>query len=119
VSYPAARYAFTWAADAGRWQIAVDGAPLLATEAGQLGAATVIIQRVQISTTDDVEDAAGNVSPVAHTVGSGTVTMLRDGQRYEGTWSRAAPEAPTRFTDAAGAPLPLAAGPTWILLVAA
>jgi hypothetical protein len=56
---------------------------------------------------------------VARTTGQGTATILRDGQRFDGTWTRLELSAPTRFHTASGAPLPLAPGPVWILLVPA
>jgi hypothetical protein len=45
--------------------------------------------------------------------------VLRDGRVFDGTWSRQTEDAPTRFRTAAGAELPLAAGPVWVLLVPA
>jgi hypothetical protein len=119
VGYPSARYAFTWSPQAKRWLVSLDGSPLVSTETGQLAATTVVEQQVVVSTTETTEDAPGTVSPIARTVGSGRATMLRDGQRFEATWSRAAPYQPTRFVDASGAPLPFVAGQVWILLVAA
>jgi Protein of unknown function (DUF3048) N-terminal domain/Protein of unknown function (DUF3048) C-terminal domain len=119
VAYPSARYAFTWSPQARRWLVSLDRSPLVSTETGQLTATTVVEQRVVVSTTETTEDTPGTVSPVARTVGSGTATVLRDGQRFEATWSRAAPNQPTRFIDASGAPLPFVAGQVWILLVAA
>jgi hypothetical protein len=53
------------------------------------------------------------------TVGQGPVDVLRDGKRYRGTWSRAAPGDPTTFTGAGGTPLTFAPGPVWVLLVRA
>ena len=48
VKYPAATYTFRWSAKAKRWLVWMDGAPGTATEGGQLGGATVIIQDVYI-----------------------------------------------------------------------
>ncbi|PXY30107.1 DUF3048 domain-containing protein [Prauserella sp. PE36] len=116
VGFRAASYEFRWARRDARWHVWLDGSPLLTTEAGQAAAATVVVQRVAIRQ-GAVEDAAGSVSPVARTVGTGPVTVLRDGRAFPGTWSRPSAGEGTTFTTASGEPLPLAEGPVWILLV--
>jgi hypothetical protein len=119
-NYPAAAFSFAWSASAGRWLITMDGKPFRTTESGQLGAATVVLQRVATHPEAWPEDSTGAVAPVAQTVGTGPATVLRDGQSYAATWTRAAVDAPTRFTvTSSGAPLPLASGPVWILLLPA
>jgi hypothetical protein len=50
VKYPAASYTFRWSAKDKRWLTWIDGTPAMATEGGQLGGSTVIIQYTQIST---------------------------------------------------------------------
>jgi hypothetical protein len=97
----------------------MNGSPMTSTESGPLTAATVVVQRVVVTAGETGEDAAGSASPVAQTVGSGQSEVLRDGRVFAGTWSRPAPDAPTRFRTAAGTELPLAAGPVWVLLVPA
>jgi len=119
VTYPAASYEFRWSPAVHRWLVLMDGTPFRSTDAGQLGAATVVVQHVQ-SYVDPVAERAGDVraTPVYRTVGSGTATVLRDGMFYSATWSRPQPATPTRFTVAAsGLTLPFAAGPVWVLLV--
>ena len=119
-SYSAASFSFAWSASAGRWLITMDGKPYRTTEAGQLGAATVVLQRVTTHPEPWPEDSTGAIAPVAQTVGTGSATVLRDGQSYAATWSRASVEDPTGFTvTGSGAPLPLASGPVWILLLPA
>jgi hypothetical protein len=119
VGFRAARYQFTWSARAHRWLVSLDGRPLTSTESGRVGAATVVIQRVKLITHERIEDAAGAVSPVVRTIGTGEAVVLRDGRRFTGTWSRPGPRAPTRFHTKAGHDLPLAGGPVWVLLVPA
>jgi hypothetical protein len=48
------------------------------------------------------------------TVGTGSVTVLRNGMVFEGTWSKGLSRGMLRFLDANGADLPLTVGPTWI-----
>lgn len=119
VHYQAAGYDFRWSAGAGRWLVTMDGTPMTSTESGQLGAATVVVQQVRTVPGTYREDTSGNRAPIAQTVGSGPVTVLRDGMAFTGTWSRPTATAPTRFRTAAGADLPLAQGPVWIVLVVA
>jgi hypothetical protein len=116
--YSAASFSFAWSTSAGRWLITMDGKPYRTTEAGQLGAATVVLQHVATHPEPWPEDSSGAIAPVAQTVGTGTATVLRDGQSFAATWSRSSVSAPTRFAvTSSGADLPLAAGPVWILLV--
>ncbi|HEY1574619.1 MAG TPA: DUF3048 domain-containing protein [Pseudonocardiaceae bacterium] len=118
VRYPASSFEFRWSSGAGRWLVWQDGTPLKSTEAGQLGAATVVVQTVTMSTAG-FRDSAGSPVPVANTVGTGPATVLRGGQRFAATWSRPTATAPTRFTvTRSGQSLPLAAGQVWVLLVA-
>jgi hypothetical protein len=101
-------------AAAGRWTVAFGGAP--AVTAG--GPATVVVQRVPVRTSA-IHDVAGAPSPTAITVGGGPVEVFRDGKRWPGTWSRAAPGDPTTYTGTDGRPLTFAPGPVWVLLVRA
>ncbi len=117
-THEAAGFTFTWSAPAGRWLVSTDGTPFTATGTGRLGAATVVSQRVRVSTTEPGEDARGG-SPVAHTVGTGEAVVLRDGRRFTGTWSRPDADAPTTFRTADGQDLPLATGPVWVVLLPA
>ena len=117
VRYPAASYEFRWSASAGRWQVWMDGTPYVSTEAGQLGAATVVVQQVHTHLEPFAEDPTGAHAPVAETVGSGAATVLRDGQAYAASWSRSDASSPTRYSTSSGQPLPLANGPVWVLLV--
>lgn len=51
------------------------------------------------------------------TTGSGDGLLFRDGQRYEITWQRDSETDCYSFLDAAGAPIPLAVGPSYINVV--
>lgn len=117
VAFPAATYDFRWSAAAGRWLVTLDGTPFVSTEAGQLGAATVVVQRVVVTASDYPEDPTGARAPAAHTVGSGPVEVLRDGASFTGTWSRPTAGDPTVFRTSGGDPIPVAAGPIWVLLL--
>lgn len=49
--------------------------------------------------------------------GQGAVTLLRDGTAVGGSWARGSASGPTVLTDAAGEPLLLAVGTTWVVLL--
>jgi hypothetical protein len=81
----------------------------------QVQVENVVIQHVEYVPTG-VTDSGGNPVPEAQLVGSGPVWVLSGGAIVEGTWSRAAIDQPTTFADAAGAPIALAPGRTWVAL---
>ncbi|GAB3690190.1 DUF3048 domain-containing protein [Saccharopolyspora tripterygii] len=115
VRYPAATVGFFYHHPSQRWMVSMDGDPYAAVHSGRVGVSTVIIQKVRTHESV-VRDAAGNPSPVAETIGSGPAVVLREGKSFEGTWNRPSPEAPTTYTDRAGAPLPVAPGQVWVVL---
>lgn len=117
VRYRAARYEFHWSAGAHRWLVSMDGTPFTSTEAGQLGAASVVLQQVHTVPGTYREDTSGNRAPIARTTGSGPVTVLRDGRAFSGMWSRRTATDPTRFRTRTGTDLPLSHGPVWIVLI--
>ena len=119
VSYRAAGFTFTWSASDARWLVAMNGTPVVSTESGPVGAATVVWQRVPVTSSEAGEDTRAGGSPVAHTVGSGRAVVLRDGQSFDATWSRPTARSATTFHTTGGRELPLAAGTVWVLLTPA
>jgi hypothetical protein len=117
VSYPAASFTFRWSAPDGRWLVWMDGAPALATEGGQLGGATVIIQYTQITTSRFLE--AGSRPPYAVSTGSGSAVVLRNGQEFTVHWSRPSADGGTTFTLPDGQRMLFAPGQVWVVLAAA
>ncbi|MER5392119.1 DUF3048 domain-containing protein [Saccharopolyspora sp. NPDC002686] len=115
VHFPSASVEFYWDPPTQRWLVSMDGAPYAAVDTGRLGAPTVVIQRVH-ERESAIHDVAGNPSPIAETVGSGAVVVLRDGRAFDGTWSRTAPDAGTTYTGPSGEPLPVGTGQVWIVL---
>jgi hypothetical protein len=114
VQYPAASYTFRWSAKAGRWVAWIDGAPAMATEGGQLGGSTVIIQYTQISTSRFEE--YGGRPPYAKSTGSGKAVVLRDGKQFTVHWSRPSLEGGTSYTLPDGEPMLFAPGQVWVVL---
>jgi DUF3048 family protein len=116
-SYPAASFTFRWSAPAGRWLVWMDGAPAPATEGGQLGGATVIIQYTQITTSRFLE--AGARPPYAVSTGSGRAVVLRNGQEFTVRWSRPSADGGTTFTLPDGKRMLFAPGQVWVVFAAA
>jgi len=116
IRYQAARFSFSWSADRRRWLVSMDGAPARTTGNGQLGAATVVVQYVNIRSSD-LGDSSGAVTPYTETVGSGRALVLRDGKEYKARWSRPSETDGTSFTDSDGKRLPFARGQVWVVLV--
>jgi hypothetical protein len=115
VSYPAASFRFTWSPRRGRWLVSMDGSPAISTGAGRLSAPTVVIQRVVVGLSPFLEQGP-MMPPDAHSVGSGTAVVLRNGQAYHARWSRPSVNGGTTFTTDSGQPMTFARGPVWIVL---
>jgi hypothetical protein len=78
-------------------------------------ARTVVIQFVEQGESR-FGDRFGGKTPLVKTVGSGTAIVLRNGARFDATWSRPSADAGTSFL-VAGQPLPFDVGQVWVLLV--
>jgi hypothetical protein len=100
----------------GHYDVVRDGQSEYDAGGGLLTADNVLIQNVQIEE-DGTVDSVGSPSYLSKTVGSGTFTLYRDGHAISGNWTRSAPDQPTQFLDAAGAPVPFKPGKTWVALV--
>jgi hypothetical protein len=114
VSYPAASYTFRWSAKAKRWLLWMDGAPATATEGGQLGGSTIIVQYTYIRTSRFEE--YGGLPPYAQSLGSGTAVVLRNGRAYTVHWSRPNKNGGTTYTLPDGQRMLFAPGQVWDLL---
>jgi hypothetical protein len=115
VSYPAASFRFTWSPRRGRWLVSMDGSPATSVGAGRLSAPTVVIQRVKVGLSPFREQGP-MWPPDAHSTGSGTAVVLRNGTAYHARWSRPSANGGTTFTTDAGQPMTFARGPVWIVL---
>jgi hypothetical protein len=114
VKYPAASYTFRWSTKDKRWLTWIDGAPANATEGGQLGGSTVVIQYTQISTSRFLE--YGGRPPYSKSVGSGRAVILRNGKEYTVRWSRPNLETGTTYTLSNGKRMLFAPGQVWVVL---
>ncbi len=119
VTYPAASLSFAFDRGTQHWLLSQDGAANALSDGRRIAASTVVIQHVRQTTDGNTKSEDGSPTPYNVTVGSGPVTVLRDGRAFTGTWTRPSVTAGTRFVDAAGHDIPLRRGTTWVFLVPA
>jgi hypothetical protein len=113
---PAASFTFIWSAARHDYLVTMDGKPARTTDAGPMGAPTVVIQKVAETTSPrGLQDSPGVLSPYAPTVGSGEAVFLRDGKAYKGTWSRPRADGGTAFLYA-GQRMNFHPGQVWVVL---
>ena len=113
--WPAARYSATWSDDQARWLLSHNTSVNYAESGVVLGPTTLLIQMVSI-TPSEYKDKVGGVTPFSQTVGTGKAYVLRDGQRFVTTWSRASSETGTTFTLPDGSVMQFDPGQIWIAL---
>lgn len=90
------------------------GAPHLDREAGQIAPRVVIVMKVPQQRV--FEDG---YREQINTIGSGQAYIFQDGTAQEANWSKPSRTDQISFTDAAGKPIALARGQTWITAVPA
>lgn len=106
-------YDTSWQWDAGRglWMRGIFGQPDNDPDGNQVGMTNVVIMRV-----DYVSDPSRTTVEAAM-VGSGSVAVFSDGKVATGTWVRSDIEQPAELNDAAGQPIVLTPGRTWVELL--
>jgi len=115
VRWPDSHYQATWSQAEGRWLLAHDKTPDLASSGVHLGPTTLVIQQVLMHPSP-YGDKFGSNTPMSETVGDGTGWILRDGKAYQTTWSRTSAESGTLWRLADGSEMPFAAGSIWVFL---
>ncbi len=103
---------------AARYDRVIGGVTQKQSDGAVVSTPNVIVQFCSVTPYPQDIDVNGNPSQYTHSVGSGQVSVFRNGKRVDGTWSRASATAPTAFTGADGQPIALAPGGTWVVLVA-
>ena len=103
----------TWVWVDDTWIRSQFGRPHLDETGVVVSAANVLVIEVDYGVSD-----ADPASPQAISVGTGAASILTDGALIEAAWERSSPRDPWTFTDAAGQPVLLAPGTTWIEIVA-
>jgi hypothetical protein len=106
-----------WSSSAGRWLRFYGSSPADGASGAQLSATNVVIERVQTVPGPYVEDSEGAHGVHSITVGSGPLTVLRNGVAISGHWERSSITEITRLVNDRGRTIHLAPGTTWVELV--
>jgi Protein of unknown function (DUF3048) N-terminal domain/Protein of unknown function (DUF3048) C-terminal domain len=107
-------YDFRYAS--GRYTVRWNGSRYADGDSGAITKAdNVVIMKVR-KHADGNHDVLGAPSVQSDTVGTGPVTIYRDGRRIEGRWRRPKASAPLRFSDKSGDLIALKPGQTWVAL---
>jgi hypothetical protein len=104
---------YDWDAASGTWKRTSNGTPHVTASGAQIAPQNVIVQFVSMHTLDYV-DQSGTKVVESTVVGSGDAWILSAGRITKGHWSKDSATAPTKFTDAAGHPVKLTPGRTWV-----
>jgi len=117
-SFPAASVGWAWDAATGRWNRTQDGAPDVVVSGRQISATNVVIYFVPyitsgIASGEGVPDAP---IPEGLLTGTGNAWVFSGGKVVKGTWTRAGLTTVATYKDAAGRPISLARGNTWVEL---
>jgi hypothetical protein len=104
---------YAWDPAASAWKRSQNGTAHTVMSGAQIAPANVVVLvvREQVLTNTD---AAGNRVPEAITTGTGDAWVLSQGQVVKGRWSRASTTGVAQLTNAAGAPIALTPGKTWV-----
>jgi hypothetical protein len=114
----ATRVHYDWDAATG-WKRSQNGKAHVMADSGiQITPKNVVVQFVPYSASAFV-DVSGARSPEAEMVGEGEAWVFSDGKLVRGRWSRPSLGAVTAFTDAAGQPIQMTPGQTFVELVPA
>ncbi|MCX6444387.1 MAG: DUF3048 domain-containing protein [Actinobacteria bacterium] len=114
--WPASSYDAAWSAQENRWLLSHQNQPNLSDSGIQLGASTLVIQKVLI-TPSIYKDKVGGVTPFSATVGTGTGYIARNGKVFPARWNRATADSGTTWTDLAGEEITFEKGQIWVALV--
>jgi hypothetical protein len=122
LDWPASSAAWTWDGASQTWRRIQDGTPDVDQGGQQVAVPNVVIQSVTY-VADGVASGEGvnppPPIPKAVLVGQGDVWVLTGGKVIKGQWSRPSAGVATQYTDATGAPIQLAPGPSWVELIPA
>lgn len=77
----------------------------------------VVVIKTEVKEIPGTADVTGAPSVDFRATGMGAVVVLREGKRFDGTWTRGGASDLYRFADSAGATIPLKPGLTWIHIV--
>ncbi len=108
---------WTWNPSGGDYLRAYSGVPNRLVDGSQASTTNVVAMTVQTFLGPWVENSEGNHEVEVTALGSGPVTVVRNGAVITGTWNRTSLTSPATLTSTSGAPITLAPGRTWVELV--
>jgi hypothetical protein len=108
---------FAYLAGTGRYLRTIGGVSQQAADGKLITTPNVIVQFCVGYTNPNDVDVDGNPGHFTKTIGHGKVVVFRNGHAITGTWTRGSNTAGTTLTAANGAPIALAPGGAWVLLV--
>lgn len=92
-----------------------DGRPDMLVDGSRISTTNIVVLSVTWRPTNIIDDA-GNADPYVIVIGSGPAMVLRNGVAIAGHWVRPSYRVPMKILDAAGHPIPLQPGRTWLEL---
>ncbi|WP_308128167.1 DUF3048 domain-containing protein [Modestobacter italicus] len=107
---------WTWSPPEARWLRAEGSTPAVEADGARLGAANVVVLRVQVVATGGV-DPAGNPVPETVLVGRGEALVASGGKTLPATWVKDTVTDRVVLLGPDGNPVRLAPGRTWVELV--
>jgi hypothetical protein len=102
---------YTWDAASGTWKRSTRAGPFVVKTGAQIAPRNVVVLPVVYGGT-----GLGNIGAEAQLVGNGTVQVFTNGHVITGTWTRPDKATPMKLVDAAGKPIALTPGQTWVEL---
>jgi Protein of unknown function (DUF3048) N-terminal domain/Protein of unknown function (DUF3048) C-terminal domain len=102
---------YTYDAPSRTWKRSYGSAPFTTRSGAQVAPANVVVQFTTY------EGGVGSPTAEGVTVGEGEVWVFTDGKVVKGRWTRPAKEQPAKYVDAAGRPIKLLPGKTWVHLL--
>ncbi|GAC1318070.1 MAG: DUF3048 domain-containing protein [Acidimicrobiales bacterium] len=105
-----------WNAASQLFERTQNGSPDVLQDGSLVTAADVVIMSVEIRGTG-IFDTVHEEDPLVVVVGTGPCWVLRNGRVIEGRWDRPTLDSPTRLVTAAGAPIALQPGRSWVELL--
>ena len=106
---------YRWDGTAGTWKRNQNGTAHVNEAGAQYAPRNVVVQFVDYRDTG-FRDQSGAPVPEAVLVGEGEAWVFTDGSVVKGRWKKPSPESVTQYLDAAGAPVRLTPGRTWVEL---
>lgn len=106
------RVDYTWDASRGHYLRNMEGSPHLDADSGeQIAPASVVIQFADVQAIPNDPKLRLDVNLVG---GGGSLVVLSNGTRRDGTWSKTDPTTSTFWLDVGGNPIVLPPGPVWV-----